>query len=250
MLENIENLKIISVLKKVSKPWADVNGRSTHGFNIRLSGINEYDFGSGQVTVNAGEAIFIPKGTEYSYKTTEGSLCLTINVEGELKDAKISVYSLKDFGDLEFLENHFADLWKFGESYDKCQCISKFYSLLSFMAKNQQSDCADKRKSEIIEPAVEHLKNNIFSPDLKAEKLHLLCGISNTYFRELFMLRFKTSPKEYITSKRVSHAKSIIDSGEFSTVKELALSVGYKDALYFGKVFKKTYGLSPSKLNK
>ena len=64
------------------------------------------------------------------------------------------------------------------------------------------------------------------------------------------MLRFKTSPKEYITSRRVSHAKSIIDSGEFSTVKELALSVGYKDALYFGKVFKKAYGVSPSNLNK
>ena len=59
----------------------------------------------------------------------------------------------------------------------------------------------DERKTEIIEPAVNHLKTNIFSPDLKAEKLHLLCGISNTYFRELFMLRFKTSPKEYITSK-------------------------------------------------
>ena len=250
MLENMENLKIISVLKRVSKTCDTISGRGSHGFNIRLSGTNEYTFENGTVTVNAGDVIFIPKGTEYSYKTTEGSLCLTINAEGEIDNAKVFVCSLKDFGDFEFLENHFADLWKFGESYDKCQCISKFYSLLSFIAKNHQSDYASKRKAEIIEPAVEYLKTNIFSPDLKAEKLHLLCGISNTYFRELFMLRFKTSPKEYITSRRVSHAKSIIDSGEFSTVKELALSVGYKDSLYFGKVFKKAYGLSPSAFNK
>ena len=250
MLENIENLKIISVLKRVSKQSENVSGRGSDGFNIRLTGTNEYTFEDRSITVNAGEVIFIPKGAKYNYKTTEGSLCFTVNVSGDFGNAKPFVCSLSDFVDFEFFQNNFYDLWRFGEIADKCVCISKFYSLLSFMAKNQQSDYVGKKKFEIIQPAVEHLKNNIFSTDLKAEKLHLICGISNTYFRELFMLRFKTSPKEYITSKRVSHAKSIIDSGEFTSVKELALTVGYKDALYFGKVFKKAYGLSPAKLNK
>ena len=250
MLENIENLKIISVLKRVSKQCETVSGRGSDGFNIRLSGTNEYTFENGQITVNAGEVIFIPKGTKYTYKTTEGSECLTINVEGNTGCEKPFLCSLADFFDLDFFQNHFCDLWRFGESYDKCECMSKFYGFLSFVAKNQQSDSAEKKKFEIIEPAVAYLKSNIFSPHLKAEKLHLHCGISNTYFRELFMLRFKTTPKEYITSRRVSHAKSIIDSGEFSSVKELALAVGYKDALYFGKVFKKAYGMSPSNLNK
>ena len=50
--------------------------------------------------------------------------------------------------------------------------------------------------------------------------------------------------------KRVAHAKSIIDSGDFVSVKELALTVGYKDPLYFGKVFKMHYGISPTDMNK
>ncbi len=250
MFENIENLKITSALLRESKPLAKVGGRGTNGFNIRISGEITYDFPDETVTIKAGEMIFIPKGYVYSYKTTEKSVCTTINFDGDFSDVKPFCCSLKDFAELEFFESRFSDLWKFGTLGDKCECISKFYSLLSFVSNAEGVNYADKQKFNLIEPAVLYLKNNMFNSNLKAEKLHLLCGISNTYFRELFFLRFKTTPKEYIVLKRISHAKSIIDCGDFTTVKELAQAVGYKDPLYFGKAFKKIYGISPSSLNK
>lgn len=250
MFENAENLKITSALLRVSKPEAYVSYRGTNGFNIRVSGENTYKFADREITVKAGEMIFVPKGSEYFYETTEGSVCATINFEGDFSDSKPFVCSLKDFGEYEFLCSRFADLWKFGTFGDRCECISKFYSLLSFLSNAESINYTDKKKFDLIEPAVGYLKNNIFSTELKAEKLHLLCGISNTYFRELFFLRFKTTPKEYIISKRISHAKSIIDCGDFTSVKELSLSVGYKDPLYFSKAFKKIYGVSPSAINK
>lgn len=250
MFENIENLKITSALLRTSKPVSKVMGRGTNGFNIRVSGSVTYYFEDETITLKAGEMIFIPKGYVYSFETTEGSVCSTINFDGDFSGTKPFCCSLKDFAELEFFEGRFHDLWKFGTLSDKCECISKFYSLLSFVSNADSVNYSDKKKYEIIEPAVKYLKNNIFSTDLKAERLNVMCGISNTYFRELFFLRFKTTPKEYITSKRVSHAKSIIDCGDFISVKELALAVGYKDPLYFGKVFKKIYGVSPSSLNK
>ena len=250
MFDNIEKIKIASVLRRVSKPSAHVPGRNAHGLNIRVSGENQYTFSDKQVTVKAGEVIFIPKGTVYHYKTTEGSICTTINIECDFNIAHPVVFSLKDFGELDFLCNRFADLWKFGTIGDKCECISKFYSLLSFMANSESATCPEKMKFELIEPAVEYLKTHIFSTNLKTEKLHEFCGISNTYFRELFYLRFKATSKEYIISIRISHAKSIIDSGDFTSVNELAHSVGYRDALYFSKAFKKVYGASPSVTNR
>ena len=57
------------------------------------------------------------------------------------------------------------------------------------------------------------------------------------------------NPKEYVVEKRLSHAKVIIESGEMDTVKQLALSVGYDDPLYFSKAFKMKYGVSPAKMN-
>ena len=50
-------------------------------------------------------------------------------------------------------------------------------------------------------------------------------------------------------SSRMYHAKQMIDSGDFNTIKEVAQTVGYNDPLYFSKVFKKIYGLSPSDMN-
>lgn len=58
------------------------------------------------------------------------------------------------------------------------------------------------------------------------------------------------NPQDYITAKRLFHAKSILDSGDFDSIREIALSVGYSDPLYFSKVFKKRYGVSPSVVNK
>ena len=108
----------------------------------------------------------------------------------------------------------------------------------------------DKKKLHIVTPAVEYLKKHIYDPSLEISHLHELCGVSDTYFRKIFISRFGTSPKSYVTEKRVTHAKSIIDSGDFVSVRELALAVGYKDPLYFGKVFKMHYGISPIDMNK
>ena len=82
------------------------------------------------------------------------------------------------------------------------------------------------------------------------DELHQLCSISHTYFRKIFVSKFGVSPKNYVVTKRLSYAKSIIDSGEFSTVKELSLTVGYKDPLYFGKVSKQHYGALPVSMNR
>ena len=123
-------------------------------------------------------------------------------------------------------------------------------SLLSYVSNLEAQQYQDKKKTNVIEPAVTYLHKNIYKCDLKIDELHQLCGISDSYFRKIFISAFGTNPKDYVISKRISYAKSIIDSGEFNTVKELALMVGYKDPLYFGKVFKQHYGVSPVNMNR
>ena len=75
-------------------------------------------------------------------------------------------------------------------------------------------------------------------------------GISDTYFRRIFTARYNISPKEYVLRERISHAKTIIENGEYETIGAVAESVGYNDPLYFSKAFKQYYGISPSSINK
>ena len=71
--------------------------------------------------------------------------------------------------------------------------------------------------------------------------------MSDTYFRKIFKANYGISPMEYIINKRMSRAQSIITSGEYNSINEVALSVGYSDALYFSRVFSKKFGICPSK---
>ncbi|MBE7036673.1 MAG: helix-turn-helix transcriptional regulator [Ruminococcaceae bacterium] len=251
MFENIENLKILSAIHKVSNPYGKAKCRKTNGFLIRVRGVVQYDFPDKSVIVREGEMMFLPKGSQYEYHIiSEGdAVCTAINVEGEFGEAQPTCYSIGEFYDAEYIKYHFADLWKFGNQAQKYQCYSLLYNLISYLSNIEAQQYQDKKKFEVIQPAVDYLRRHIYDCDLKIDELHKLCGVSDTYFRKIFISKFGTSPKNYIIGKRVSYAKSIIDSGEFSTVKELALMAGYKDPLYFGKVFKQHYGASPVHMN-
>lgn len=252
MFENIENLKVESVVHQTSKPAGKTKKRKTSSFSIRVSGSMKYTFEDKSITVNAGEMIFLPQGSTHDYKveSEEESTCTIINFSGDIKDARAMRFSLKDFYDADFLMDRFAESWKFGTPSERYKCTSVLYSLLSYITNIENMSYQEKKKIRIIEPAVEYLKKHIYDPELEIAQLHTLCGVSDTYFRKIFVSGFGTSPKSYVMEKRVSHAKSIIDSGDFTSVKELSLAVGYKDPLYFGKVFKKHYGVSPTDMNK
>lgn len=202
------------------------------------------------MTIYPGQAIFLPQGIAYErYSYGEDSLYTSINFYGKIENPTPCVYSLADYFALNFIVENFTELWCFGSLSDKYKCLSSFYDFLAHIERIDHLKMINKNKFYIIEPAIEYLKEHLFDCHLKIDNLHRLCCISDTYFRKLFISRFNTTPQEYVISKRLSHALSIIESGDFMSIGEVAELVGYKDPLYFSKAFKKLYGFSPSETN-
>lgn len=251
MFEGVKNLEITSVITKVSSRIGKIDERRVHTFNIRLSGAMEYDFGDKKILVKEGEMIFLPKGSTYINRVVseEDSACTIINMQGDFGEVLPTRYSLQNFQHIDSFSSNFTDLWNFGNASEKYICISQIYDLLSYICNYESLKYPDKKKFKIIEPAVEYLKKHIYDTNLKIDKLYQLCGISHTYLSKIFLLEFGMSPKEYVIKRRMNHAKVIIDSGEMDSVRQLALSVGYTDPLYFSKVFKNHYGMSPTVMN-
>ena len=252
MLENIENVRIISSFRKDSKLEGSIKLRATHGFIFKIKGFTEYVLEGKSYILSEGEVIFLPKGSSYDYRSnTDGKrLYTSINFDADIENPKMAVYSLKDFYSADFFTESFSELWKFGNSSEKYECISEFYKLLSYISRIEHLTSLDKAKFDRLNPAIEFMKANIYNPELKVDKLNRLCGISDTYFRKLFNLKYKVSPRDYLVNMRLSHAKSIIESADYENICSIALSVGYTDPLYFSKAFKKRYGISPSDINK
>lgn len=252
MLRNMENLKITSSFHKESKPFNKIQCRATHGFIFKIKGYAEFAFPDRTTTVNEGEVIFLPQGSAYEVTTHShnGNLYTSINFCAEIENPEVGVYSFKNFPAANYIYRNFSELWNFGMLADKYKCLSLFYDLVSYISRLEHSSNADERKFGLIEPAVEYLKKHIYDSSFKINKLHRLCGISDTYFRRIFEAEFNMTPQEYVVTGRISHAKSIIESGDFDSIKEVSELVGYNDPLYFSKAFRKVYGVSPSNVNK
>lgn len=248
VFERVRNATITATFHNKGKPIVVVEKRKYNFFAIRRSGAVDYEFENQTLRSDAGSLIFIPKGFRYIARAlTETHSYTTIHFEADF-DAPLrpAVFSLEKFMGADYIGERFSDLWNFGGAAEKYQCLSLFYSLLSHLATEESEDRSHHDKYRLIDPAMEYLKEHLYDCNLKTEKLYRLCGISGTYFRTIFFSRFGTTPQSYICTKRLTHAKTMIDSGDFLSIGEVARTVGFNDPLYFSKAYKKAYGIPPS----
>ena len=101
---------------------------------------------------------------------------------------------------------------------------------------------------EEIEMAVSYFNENYntkISVAQYAESLH----ISTNWFIRNFKQHMKISPAQYLLSLRMVNAQSLLENTDYS-VGEIAEIVGYDNQLYFSRVFKKEYGVSPAQYRK
>ena len=93
------------------------------------------------------------------------------------------------------------------------------------------------------ERAAEYIRLH-FAEDLSLGDIAGHCGISATYLSRIFAQEKGKGVQEYLTDVRVRRAKELLaDTNE--KIYEIAAEVGYSDAVYFNKVFKKNAGVTP-----
>lgn len=78
------------------------------------------------------------------------------------------------------------------------------------------------------------------------EELASMTGLNKYYLLRLFKKETKLSPIAYIQSCRLIMACEHLKAGR--SIKETAEICGYKDPLYFSRVFKKEFGISPKNI--
>ena len=126
---------------------------------------------------------------------------------------------------------------------------SLFNNILLLVSRQQQNgENYTVTIPEEIEMAVSYFNENYntkISVAQYAESLH----ISTNWFIRNFKQHMKISPAQYLLSLRMVNAQSLLENTDYS-VGEIAEIVGYDNQLYFSRVFKKEYGISPVQYRK
>ena len=74
-------------------------------------------------------------------------------------------------------------------------------------------------------------------------------NLSTTHASRMFKADVGQSIIEYINQRKMKYAKELMHD-ESKKIKDIAIAVGIKDQLYFNKVFKKYYHMSPREYRK
>lgn len=99
--------------------------------------------------------------------------------------------------------------------------------------------------SAIIEYIETHLSDNNITNGFLAKKI----GISEIYFRKLFISNLGVTPKQYILDLRIKKAKQLLINGSHS-VTETSEKCGFSTVYHFCRIFKDKTGLTPLEYSK
>ncbi len=228
--------------------------RGSHGFAISFHNPVTYTFDTGEViTVNHGECIYLPKGSNYTCHSIaesatgdSGSGTYAINFQRMGSSyTKPILFKPRATEKLFQLFKHTERNWREKTNGFYEECMSSLYIIIKELKKEKNYSSHTKLIS-VIAPAIKYIDENFTSGTIDIMHLAKLCNISEPYLRRLFNNAFGMSPSVYIRSKRIAYAKELLSSGEYS-VTDAAFMSGFNDTSYFSREFKTELGVSPQK---
>ncbi|HEY5585165.1 MAG TPA: response regulator [Ruminiclostridium sp.] len=170
---------------------------------------------------------------DYTYIICTGlvSICLSyiIEVGKEIKEifgeGFLPFGQMKENSSMESLQNWVLGLFKI---------------TLQYCGENKNT-----RLQKIVNSARVYINNNFNQCDINLEQIAASLYINSGYLRAIFKREAGITISDYITKLRMLKAKELLSLGnmKLSVISEM---VGYSDASYFSKCFKKYYGASPS----
>ncbi len=102
-------------------------------------------------------------------------------------------------------------------------------------------------KKYVVEQIVSYFEDHYaekISLDQIAENMYL----SPFYISKIFKSETGDTPIRFLIDIRLERAKELLESGEYTSIQEVAAKVGYDDVYHFSKLFKKKYAVPPSKI--
>lgn len=122
--------------------------------------------------------------------------------------------------------------------------------LEQFRAKlSHQMPCAsevehmENRSNAAVMQAVRILQSR-YAEDLSLPRIANELFLAPGYLSRIFKRETGKNFKEYLTEIRMDHARQLLEAGNLS-VGEVACRVGYQDASYFARVYKRQFGETP-----
>ena len=146
---------------------------------------------------------------------------------------------------LELIEKEYkrADLF----SEDALKCYTGELFLLLFRNRGELEQ--DEKKVGLTGRCVKYLREN-YASDIRLFEIANMYSVSAEHLSRSFKKDTGFGFNEYLTLLRLQKAEYMLKNEPGRSVAEVAYACGFNDSNYFSDKFKKTYGISPSRMKK
>ena len=235
-----------------ASPFATDNaqGREDYYFIYMVSGCMDVSLNGSVCVATAGDIILFPPHCRYKYVYRgEAPLSyLWVHFTGSYAAALLNECG---FGTLPCLHSA-SDNAKLSDGFDK---IFELFETGSRLCRHELA-CALERllltsalsldshdDSRTLERSLGYI-HSAYSTDIRIPDLARMENLSNSRYIALFGKRMGTSPSAYIINLRMNAACDLLHNTDMS-IKQISVLVGYPDAHFFSRLFKKHTGISP-----
>ena len=230
--------------------------RPCHNIAFMLKGRGEIFSDGGSFSINAGEALFIPKNTTYKAIWTGENEIIYHTIHFDFspycdpfsdKIAKVCAIVPEDseafYGKIKTVSET-----QYAQDERQFPALSAFYSILSETLAKAVVEEKEKCEDSVF-PAVLKIQND-FTEKIKVEELAALCFLSPSRFYFLFKKHTGKSPIAYKNDLAVQRAAQMLVIDNEKSVEDIADELGFESAVYFRRVFKKATGKTPTDFRK
>jgi AraC-like DNA-binding protein len=239
----------------------NISGRHDHYFMYIVTG--ELSFVSIGETVTAGQYVIIPAGSPYHYQHESGKevkylwVHFTGGDAGALmerlamqKEKAVTICTALG-SDEKLLSYHSAILEELAKQDDNFDvgCSGFFYNMLLRASRlsHRRADPFDDT-SKAIRSAVIYIHQN-FDRDIRITDMARMANLSESRFRTLFKNATDQAPLSYLNNYRLTQACRLLTQNDIP-ISRVSTLVGFEDPLYFSRLFRKHYGISPKSYRK
>lgn len=208
-----------------------------------LTGSGELIFDGQTLSYQADDIAIVPAMVPHANMSTEGFTNIHLNLSNPTLANQGPVIIQSD--ENGYLLNAFSAAFFFysGDPDQRASLLPAYGNVItSFIASLRPA----KKKNEIVKKIQHNIIQNFTDSNYNLGKyLHSL-PFNYDYLIKLFRSELGVTPHKYLTDKRLQATADWLSTSQGNNITEIAHLCGFKDPLYFSRLFKKKYGVSPS----
>ena len=214
-----------------------------HAVHLVMNGKGYFNKNGVEYNLKKGDLFFVCEGDCFSVRSEEELDYSYICFRGRRADEFTSRFGLNRSNTVFGGYDSLIPFWQKSQDLARdenidivCEAVL-LYSLAML-------DPTKKETSDVISKVVTITQKNFTDPDLSISVIADELGYDPKYLSSLFKKKRGLPYTQYLREQRIKHAIFLMEQGVVS-VKNVAFLSGFRDALYFSKIFTAGEGISP-----